>query len=96
MAKQPCVYMLASRPNGALYVGVTSDLVGRVWEHKNDVVEGHASRYGIHTLVWYELHDTMIDAIEREKRLKDWKRDWKVRIITEENPTWRDLYEDLA
>ncbi len=70
-SKQPCVYMLASRRNGTLYVGVTSDLIKRVWEHKNDFVEGFTQRYGVHTLVWYELHESMTAAIQREKAIKE-------------------------
>ena len=94
--KQPCVYILANKPNGTLYVGVTSDLVRRVWQHKHDMVEGFTKRYGVHTLVWYERHATMAQAIVREKRLKEWNRDWKLVLIEKENPTWRDLYTDLT
>ena len=94
--KQPCVYILANKPNGTLYVGVTSNLVRRVWQHKHDMVEGFTKRYGVHTLVWYELHATMAQAITREKRLKEWNRDWKLVLIEKENPTWRDLYTDLT
>ncbi len=74
MSKQPVVYILASKKNGTLYVGVTSNLVKRIWEQKNNMVDGFTKRYGIHLLVWYELHDNMESAIEREKRIKDWKR----------------------
>ncbi|MCU0593153.1 MAG: GIY-YIG nuclease family protein [Desulfobacterales bacterium] len=95
MAKCPCVYILASRRNGTLYVGVTSDLVKRVWEHKNDMVKGFTQRYGVHTLVWYEPHETMISAISREKAIKGWKRRWKLELIERSNPEWRDLYADL-
>ena len=95
MAKHPCVYILASRRNGTLYVGVTSDLVKRVWEHKNDLVEGFTKRYGVHTLIWYEPHETMISAISREKAIKEWKRRWKLELIERSNPEWRDLYADL-
>jgi len=95
MAKHPCVYILASRRNGTLYVGVTSDLVKRVWEHKNDVVKGFTQRYGVHTLIWYEPHETMISAISREKAIKGWKRRWKLELIERSNPEWRDLYADL-
>ncbi|RRQ24205.1 GIY-YIG nuclease family protein [Guyparkeria sp. SCN-R1] len=92
--KQPCVYLLASRHNGTLYVGVTSDLVQRVWQHKNDLVEeGFTRRYGVHTLVWYEAHPTMQGAIAREKAIKKWRRVWKIELIEEFNPEWRDLYE---
>ena len=93
--KQPCVYILASRWNGTLYVGVTSDLVKRVWEHKHDVVPGFTSRYRIHDLVWYEQHATMESAIAREKAIKEWKRGWKVELIEKNNPKWLDLYPDI-
>ena len=95
MAKQPCVYLLASRRNGTIYTGVTSNLPKRVWEHKNDLVEGFTRKYAVHTLVWYELHDTMETAIEREKAIKNWERAWKIQMIERENPDWRDLYEDI-
>jgi len=95
MAKHPCVYILSSRRNGTLYVGVTSDLVKRVWEHKNDLVEGFTKRYGVHTLIWYEPHETMISAISREKAIKEWKRRWKLELNERSNPGWRDLYADL-
>lgn len=93
--RQPCVYMLASNRNGTLYIGVTSDLVKRVWQHKHGVVDGFTKRYGIHDLVWYELHETMESAILREKALKNWKRQWKFRLIEGENPEWHDLYPAL-
>ena len=95
MPKLPCVYILASRRNGTLYVGVTSDLVKRVWEHKNDAVDGFTKQYGVHDLVWYERHETMESAIAREKALKEWKRQWKLRLIEEANPGWRDLYAEI-
>ena len=91
MAKQPAVYILASKRNGTLYIGVTSDLVKRVWQHKEDMVEGFAKKYGVHTLVYYELHADMAEAIGREKRLKKWNRAWKIELIEKENPQWRDL-----
>ena len=94
--KQPAVYILASKKNGTLYIGVTSDLVKRIWEHKNNLVEGFTSRYGVHDLVWYELHETMECAIEREKRLKEWKRVWKLELIETSNPDWHDLYHTIA
>jgi putative endonuclease len=84
--------MLASERNGTLYVGVTSDVVGRVWEHKNNVVEGFTQKYAVHTLVWYEIHPTMASAIAREKAIKEWKRACKVRWIVETNPVWVVLY----
>jgi len=95
MSKHPCVYMLASRRNGTLYIGVTSDLVKRVWEHRNDLAEGFTKRYGVHTLVWYELHEEMPSAIAREKAMKEWKRRWKLDLIERDNPEWRDLYENV-
>jgi putative endonuclease len=95
MEKLPSVYILASRRNGTLYVGVTSDLMKRVWEHKNDFVEGFTKRYGVHTLVWYERHETMESAIAREKAIKEWKRIWKLKMIECANPDWKDLYQDL-
>ena len=94
--KLPCVYILASKRNGTLYVGVTSDLVQRIWQHKNDFVEGFTKRYGVHTLVWFEAHDSMESAIAREKAIKEWKRLWKVELIEQGNPTWRDLYDEIA
>jgi putative endonuclease len=87
---QPCVYILASKRNGTLYVGVTSDLVKRTWEHKNDFVDGFTKRYGVHTLVWYERHETMASAIAREKALKNWRREWKLELIEASNPDWLD------
>jgi putative endonuclease len=95
MHRQPAVYMLTNRRNGTLYVGVTSDLVKRVWQHKNKVVEGFTSRYGLSMLVWYELHATMESAILREKAIKEWRRSWKLRLIEASNPEWRDLYTEL-
>jgi putative endonuclease len=93
--KQPCVYILASRRNGTLYAGVTSDLIKRVWEHKNHLVEGFTKRYGVDRLVWYEPHETMDSAIRREKAIKEWKRAWKLELIEKSNPEWTDLYEGL-
>ncbi len=93
--KQACVYLLASRRNGTLYVGVTSDLIRRVWEHKEDLADGFTKRYGVHTLVWYELHDSMEVAIRREKAIKEWKRRWKLKLIEKQNPGWRDLYDEV-
>ena len=87
---------MASKRNGTLYTGVTSNLVQRVWQHKNNLVEGFTERYGIHTLVWYEVHETMISAITREKKIKNWKRIWKLALIEKTNPEWRDLYTDIT
>ena len=92
MEKQFCVYMLASDRNGTRYSGVTSSLVKRVWEHKEGVVPGFTSEYGIHKLVWYEQHESAESAITREKRIKKWNRDWKIKLIEESNPYWNDLY----
>lgn len=96
MSRRPAVYILASKRNGTLYVGVTSHLPKRVWEHKQDFVEGFTRRYHVHRLVWYELLDSMHAAIQLEKRVKSWPRAWKLRLIEERNPTWRDLYEDFS
>ncbi len=91
--KQPCVYILASQRNGTLYIGVTSNLVQRIWQHKNNEVEGFTKKYQIHLLVYYELHETMESAITREKQLKKWNRDWKINLIEKENPQWHDLWD---
>ena len=93
---QPCTYILANRRNGTLYVGVTSDLNRRVWEHKVDVTDSFTNRYGVHTLAYAEFHATMEEAILREKRIKSWRRAWKMKLIEEANPTWRDLYDEIA
>lgn len=89
------MYLLASRRNGTLYIGVTSDIVKHISEHKNDVVAGFTRRYGVHALVWYEIHETMESAISREKTIKEWKRQWKLELIEKENPQWNDLYDSL-
>ena len=93
---QPCVYILASERNGTLYIGVTSDLVKRVWEHQSDFVDGFTKQYQVHTLVWYELHENMESAITREKQLKEWKRQWKIELIEKCNPYWNDLYPTIV
>jgi putative endonuclease len=93
--KQPVVYILSSKRNGTLYIGVSSDLVKRVWEHKNDIIEGFTKRYAVHQLVWYEVHESMESAIEREKQLKEWKRKWKLELIENTNPNWKDLYPTI-
>jgi putative endonuclease len=87
---------LASQRNGTLYIGVTSDLIKRVWEHKQNFVEGFTRQYSVHDLVWYEQHEDMLTAIAREKMLKEWKRAWKLELIEKMNPEWKDLYEDLV
>ena len=94
--RTPCVYILSSKRNGTLYIGVTSNLIQRAWEHKNDFVDGFTKRYGVHNLVWYEVHGTMESAITREKALKWWKRAWKIRLIEESNPSWKDLYSEIV
>jgi putative endonuclease len=96
MEKQPTVYILASKRNGTLYTGVTSNLIKRVWEHKNNAVPGFTKRYGVHTLVWFELHATMESAIKREKCIKEWKRKWKLALIEKNNQNWHDLYNSIT
>ncbi|WDT74395.1 MAG: GIY-YIG nuclease family protein [Candidatus Manganitrophus sp.] len=95
MFKQPAVYILASKRNGTLYVGVTSNLAKRVWEHKNALVEGFTNRYRVHHLVYYELHEEMELAISREKQIKKWNRAWKLELIEKQNSEWRDLWEEI-
>ena len=96
MNKQPCVYMLSSRRNGTLYIGVTSNLVQRVYQHRTGMIEGFTKRYGVHDLVWYESHEMMESAIQREKQLKKWSRAAKIRLIEQLNPEWRDLWQGLT
>jgi putative endonuclease len=96
MTNQPAVYILASKRNGTLYTGVTSDLVKRIWQHKNDLTEGFTKRYHVHHLVWYELHSDMKSAIEREKNIKEWKRAWKIKLIEDHNPDWKDLFTGIV
>jgi len=93
--KQPAVYILASKRKGTLYIGVTSDLTKRVWEHKNDLVDGFTKRYRVHRLVWYEFHESMESALKREKSMKEWKRVWKLELIENVNPDWEDLYNTI-
>jgi putative endonuclease len=95
MVRQPAVYILASKPNGTLYIGVTSDLPKRVWEHKNDLVDGFTRRDGVHRLVYYELHEDMLSAITREKQLKKSNRAWKLELIESQNPNWNDLWNGI-
>jgi len=90
------VYMLASRPRGTLYTGVTGDLVRRVWEHRSGAVPGFTRRYDVRRLVWFEVFGDVTAAIQREKTLKHWLRAWKIALIERANPTWRDLYEEIA
>jgi putative endonuclease len=91
--KSPCVYILASKPDGVLYIGVTSDLAGRMAQHDQGLIAGFTRRYGVKRLVYYEFHETMDAAIRCEKRLKDWHRAWKVRLIESVNPEWRNLFD---
>ncbi|MBK0391961.1 GIY-YIG nuclease family protein [Ramlibacter algicola] len=93
--RHPAVYILASGVCGTLYIGVTSDLPQRIWQHRNHCVPGFSDAYGVTRLVWYEVHETMESAITREKRLKGWNRAWKLRLVREVNPEWRDLYEEI-
>jgi len=91
----PCVYILCNRPRGTLYIGVTSNLPARVWQHRNDQAEGFTRKCRIHTLVWHEVHDTMESAIRREKTLKAWQRMWKIELVESANPHWRDLSTEI-
>ena len=93
--KHPVVYMLASEKDGTLYVGVTSYLQQRIWQHREGLCEGFTRQYQVKMLVWYEQHSTMLEAIAREKALKKWNRAWKIRLIEESNPQWRDLWFDI-
>ncbi|WP_295679551.1 GIY-YIG nuclease family protein [uncultured Nevskia sp.] len=94
--RQFFVYMLASQKNGTLYIGVTSDLVQRVWQHKNDLVEGFIKKYAVHDLVWFESRLTAMTAITREKQIKKWNRSWKIELIDVENPDWNDLFGGIS
>ncbi len=94
--KQPCVYMMASGRNGTLYVGVTANLIARVSQHRAGAIEGFTKQYGVNLLVWFELHETMAQAIAREKLIKNWKRAWKIGLIQADNPYWLDLYPGIV
>jgi len=94
--KRPCVYILASKRNGTPCVGVTSDIARRAWQHRSDAASGFVHDYGVHTLVFVEFHETMADAILREKRMKKWRRAWKLELIERDNPQWHDLYDQLT
>jgi putative endonuclease len=96
MERQPAVYILASDRNGTLYIGVTSELTKRVYEHRSDAIDGFTKKYGVHHLVYYELHPDMLSAITREKQLKKWDRAWKLELIEERNPAWRDLWDEIV
>ena len=93
--KWPAVYITANRYRGTIYVGVTSALWNRIWDHKNKRFEGFTAEHKVHLLVWYEHHTRMENAIRREKQMKKWKRDWKIRLIEEVNPDWHDLHESI-
>lgn len=93
--KQPCVYILTNKARGTLYIGVTSNLIQRVWQHKQNFVDGFTKQHQLHFLAYYEMHEDMMTAITREKQLKKWNRDWKIELIETTNNTWRDLYQDL-
>ncbi len=96
MDKEFYVYILASKRNGTLYTGVTSNLIKRIWQHKNDLIDGFSKKYNVKNLVYYEVHSNAESAITREKRIKKWRRAWKLRIIEEKNPGWKDLYEEIS
>ena len=95
MPTQPAIYIVTSKRNGTLYIGVTSNLSKRAWEHRNGLVEGFTKKYKVHQLVYYELHEDMVSAINREKQLKKWNRAWKLELIEKQNPGWRDLWEEI-
>jgi putative endonuclease len=94
--KEYYVYMICSKRNGTLYTGVTSDLIKRVYEHKNKLADGFSKKYDVHRLVWYESHETVEEAIVREKQIKKWNRRWKLKLIERDNPEWNDLYETIC
>ena len=94
--KQPCVYILANKPRDTLYIGVTSDLTARIWQHKNDLEEGFSEKYEVHLLVYYEIHETMLEAITREKQLKKLNRAWKLELIEKFNENRADLYVQIT
>lgn len=89
------VYILASKRNGTLYIGVTNNLVKRIYEHKNNLVDGFTKKYNVHSLVYFEQYDSPAGAILKEKQMKKWKRDWKIDLIEKRNPSWNDLYNDI-
>jgi len=94
--KQYYVYILASKKNGTLYVGVTNNLLKRVYEHRNNLIGGFTKKYDVHSLVYYEMYNDIYRAIAREKRMEKWKRQWKIELIEKSNPWWKDLYQDLV
>ena len=96
MEKQFYVYILASKRNGTLYTGVTSNLIKRIWQHKNELLEGFSKKYKVKNLVYYEVHNNVGSALTREKQIKKWRRAWKLRLIEEKNPEWKDLYKEIS
>jgi putative endonuclease len=96
MAKRYFVYILANKPQGVMYIGVTNDLARRTFEHKSKILPGFTSKYGVSRLVYYEEYSSILEARDRERALKHWRRAWKFKLIEELNPSWRDLYEDLV
>ena len=96
MEKQFYVYIMTSRRNGTLYIGMSSNLVQRVWQHKNNMVEGFTDKYNVKHLVYFEVHDSAGSAITREKQIKKWRRKWKLRLIEEHNPQWEDLFSKIS
>ena len=96
MDKYFAVYIMASARNGTLYTGITSNLPKRVWEHREGVVDGFTKQYGVKHLVWYEVTEDPLSAIAREKQIKAWKRGWKLKLIEQKNPEWRDLFGDIC
>jgi len=96
MEKAFCVYILASARNGTLYIGVTSNLIQRIWQHKEGLVEGFTKKHDVKQLVWYEQHESAESAIRREKQIKKWKREWKVRLVETDNPYWNDRYSEIV
>jgi len=95
-AKEFCVYIMANEPRGVLYIGVTSDLAGRAWQHREGVIKGFTQRYGLSRLVYFEHHGDALTATRRERLMKRWRRDWKIELIEQHNPTWRDLFGDVV
>ena len=95
MPKHPCVYIMSNQPRGTLYVGVTSNLIRRTWQHRNHVTKGFTAEYGLTRLVYFQLYEDMYEAITREKTIKNWKRIWKIELIEKVNPDWVDLYSQI-
>ena len=96
MEKQPCVYILSNERNGTLYIGVTSNLVQRVWQHKQGLADGFTKKYGLKKLVWFEASDNMASVIQRERQIKKWNREWKKELVEKTNPYWNDLYDSIV